>query len=67
MQISGMNAESTYESVGPSEIVYERKNNNTLKASLSIGENFDSSESNFFKKLVSFRRTAIAASVAATT
>lgn len=25
-----MNADTTYESVGPSDIVYERKNNNTL-------------------------------------
>jgi hypothetical protein len=39
MQSSSMNAESTYESVGPSEIVYERKNNNSnnnMKSSLPI-------------------------------
>lgn len=36
IQSSSMNAESTYESVGPSEIVYERKNNNNMKSSLPI-------------------------------
>jgi hypothetical protein len=39
MQSSSMNAESTYESVGPSEIVYERKINNNMKSSLPIDGN----------------------------